>query len=114
MPYSYYGYPYRYGYAPYGRGPFIGIEHPLYGFDREGYPRLCDPYTPYWGYEYGVRYRLSPDRILLRPPEQSLPHLPGSAPTELLASEHKTPRDQAIEAFLTATNAPPSQAAAPQ
>jgi len=106
MPYSYCGYPYRYGYAPYGCSPFIGIEH-------ECYPGLYDPYASYWGYDYSVRYRLRPDRTLGLP-EQNLPCLPGSAPTELLSSEHKTPWDQAIDAFLKTTNTPPSRAVAPQ
>ena len=111
LPYSYYERPYRYGYAPYGCSPFIGVEHPLYGFGHEGYPGLYDPYSPYWGYGYSVRYRLKSDRFFLRSTEQGLPPLPGSAPTELLANEHKTPWDQAIEAFLKATNVPPRQAA---
>ena len=114
LPYSYYGRPYRYGYSPYGCSPLVGIEHPLYGFNHEGYPGLCDPYAPYWGYGYSVRYRLKAERFPLSSPGQGLPSLPGSAPTEPLASEHKTPWDQAIDAFLKATNAPPLQAAAPQ
>ena len=115
LPYPYYGRPYRYGYVPYGCSPRIGIEHPLYGYGHEGYPGLYDPYSPYFGgYGSSVRYRLKADRIFLSSSEQGLPPLPGSAPTELLASEHKTSWDQAIETFLKTTNTPPRQAAPPR
>ena len=123
MPYPYYGHPYRYGYAPYGWEPCIGIAHPLNGFYRPYDPYFYgDPYGPYWGYGYGVRYNLRPDRHFPHRPDQDLAPLPGSAPTELRASEHKTAWDQNVEAFLkthdqpvsTATNAPPSRTVSPQ
>jgi hypothetical protein len=113
MPYPC-GYPYRQGY-PYGWGPSCGIAHPLNGFDRPYDPYFYgDPYGPYWGYGYGVRYRLKPDRYFSGDSERDLSLLPGSAPTELLSATPKTAWDKSIDAFIhspgsSATNAPPPQ-----
>ncbi len=117
--------PYPYGRYPYPWGPYAGVGYP-FSFDRYRDPYFYGTpygYAPYWGpcweWDYGVRYRVWPDRKKLHFPEGEIPFLPGAAPTDLRSSEEKTEWDRSIEAFLStpapaevrnATNAP---AAAP-
>lgn len=99
LPRPYYGYGYP---GPYGYAPFVGVGVPLSS-------RFYDPlppyyvdrfYDPYWGYDYGVRYRVWPDGNRLHTPENAQPYFPGAAPTGPLADERRTEWDLAVERFL--------------
>lgn len=98
FPYPYYGYGYP---GPYGYTPFLGVGMPLNRcFADPLPPYACGFYDPYWGYDYGVRYRVWPNAKRLHTPESAGPYIPGAAPTEPLANTHKTEWDLTVERFL--------------
>lgn len=96
--------PYPYCWHPgYGYSPFWGVGVPLCGPPYAARsPYFADYFDPYWGYDYGVRYRIWPNRPHLRGPGGDAPYVPGAAPTEPRASERKTEWDREIERFLKA------------